>query len=96
MAINYFTLNVDILNTAKEKGFTTVSIVVYTDNQIDVARGNILTQVETKYRNNKISEPTTIQLNIEKYLKWGVYFVLGSNGTPAPANIYITNISFTK
>jgi hypothetical protein len=94
--IYYFNIGADLFNAAKEQGYTKIVIEVYTNNNIDTCVSHWVTQMQGWYRDNTLDQKTTITRDVDTYTGYGLFLMLGYIGEPAPANVYITSISFTK
>ena len=92
----WLNLKKDLITIAENSGYTKALITVYTDDQIDVARGNWPEQKKFECRNNSILQPTVIEIDIiAGNYNNGIYLWFGS-ATGSTANVYITNIAFSK
>jgi hypothetical protein len=95
--IYYFNIGADLFNAAKEQGYTKIVIEVYTNNNIDSSKGHWVEQRDGYYRDNTLATARTITRSVNDYTGYGLFMMLGyTNNTPAPANVYITSITFTK
>ena len=95
--INYFNISADLFQLAKKQGYTNIVIEVYTSNSIDTSKSHWVEDRAGYYRDNTLDTKLTITRGIDTYTGYGLFLMLGyTNNTPAPANVYITSITFTK